>query len=421
MYDELDNLLQQDNLGSALQQELQKSRQQEAEDYRALRERYAPNAQGNVAVWLAASAAEPQTEELASFLGKLICGAEEIFGGESYGLSKYLDYQHKLTHLQTELVRYRSFWRQWEVLRREYKALSRRDQIPREIAVPLTQKVELLRAFTAYSGHPITEVFSNNLAFLFQLMGTEPVLKKTGAYFLYRVFVQYRKRLCTEPDFLLWNFHTLFTYKEYSGDADNGKNFSRMESHVQLFQSVCTALRDEPEVDLLLCRFLFAQTSNLSDWYFYKRKGTPSEEFLEKNLHGLSEIEDFSLFPNGFADVPLLQSSDMDPVEFLQIWEWEQTRTKSVVRRLLDHIAAALPELVPQYLAAYQDPVATEALCCGLWDAVVSRSECLLLSDSEGIGPIFANACLVEACNVWGSLQAATWFHQYLSAAESRP
>lgn len=106
---------------------------------------------------------------------------------------------------------------------------------------------------------------ADNLHFLLLETRSSDELGKITPFYLFQIMVRHTNRLAQNPDFQA-ALPGLWKYKEYEIEKNNGKNFTRYERYIRLFQRLCKYYKKDPRVDVLLCRYGMEQCSNLSEW-----------------------------------------------------------------------------------------------------------------------------------------------------------
>ena len=91
------------------------------------------------------------------------------------------------------------------------------------------------------------------------------LIEKIIPFYLFKVMVRYTNRLAQNPDFQIVPA-SLWKYKEYEITKNNGKNFNKYERCIGLFQKLCKLYKNDPRIDIALCRYGMEQCSNIPEW-----------------------------------------------------------------------------------------------------------------------------------------------------------
>lgn len=79
-------------------------------------------------------------------------------------------------------------------------------------------------------------------------------MKRGIPFYLFQVMVRHTNRLAQNPDFQIVPA-SLWKYKEYEITKNNGKNFNKYERCIGLFQKLCKLYKNDPHIDIALCRY----------------------------------------------------------------------------------------------------------------------------------------------------------------------
>lgn len=85
--------------------------------------------------------------------------------------------------------------------------------------------------------------------------------------YLYSAVLSRKHKLMRERADYSPNLSAVLRYSAYNIDKDNGKNFNTYQSYLELYEQLQTFFADDENVDMDFSRYLFANLSNLSDWY----------------------------------------------------------------------------------------------------------------------------------------------------------
>ena len=76
---------------------------------------------------------------------------------------------------------------------------------------------------------------------------------------------RHTKRLARNPDFAI-SMSSIWKYKEYEIERNNGKNFVQYEKYTKLFRKLCKLYKNDERVNMELCLYGMEHCSNLSQW-----------------------------------------------------------------------------------------------------------------------------------------------------------
>lgn len=125
---------------------------------------------------------------------------------------------------------------------------------------------EILNICRSFLGKPLNiGVFQYNVqTFLSDLNFYEP-LRKIAPLYLYQLIVNHLSRLQKNKDVTV-NLESLFRYKQYEINVDNGKNFQKNRDYIHLFSRLCSLFEKDNSVNIPLSQWGFMKLSNLLEF-----------------------------------------------------------------------------------------------------------------------------------------------------------
>ncbi|MFI3253382.1 MAG: hypothetical protein R3Y63_03460 [Eubacteriales bacterium] len=108
-------------------------------------------------------------------------------------------------------------------------------------------------------------VFLYNLETLISDLNSYESLRKVAPLYLYQIIVNHVSRLQTNKDISV-NLESLFRYKHYEIDKDNGKNFHKNRDYLRLFAQLCSLFEKDNSVNIPLSQWGFMKLSNLLEF-----------------------------------------------------------------------------------------------------------------------------------------------------------
>lgn len=110
-----------------------------------------------------------------------------------------------------------------------------------------------------------TPNLADNLQYFLMEARNNDLIEKIIPFYLFQVMVRHTNRLAQNPDFQIVPA-SLWKYKEYEITKNNGKNFNKYERCIGLFQKLCKLYKNDPRIDIALCRYGMEQCSNIPEW-----------------------------------------------------------------------------------------------------------------------------------------------------------
>ena len=117
------------------------------------------------------------------------------------------------------------------------------------------------------------EVYKDNLKSLLIHINSDEKLKTIKPYIIFAVLARKTGMMQKRKHFMP-NLKAIFQYQDYNILKDNGKNFNRYQSELELYDHLRRAYIDDVDIDF--CDFCFANLSPLSEWYYMNCE--PNEE-----------------------------------------------------------------------------------------------------------------------------------------------
>jgi len=112
-----------------------------------------------------------------------------------------------------------------------------------------------------------SEVYKDNLNALLTYVNSDETLRLVKPYIIFAVLARKTGMMQNRPHFMP-NLKAILQYQDYNIYKDNGKNFNRYQSELELYDHLQRSYIDDDDVDMELCDFCFANLSPLSEWYY---------------------------------------------------------------------------------------------------------------------------------------------------------
>lgn len=168
-------------------------------------------------------------------------------------------------------------------------------------------KEELLKIYTSVFGtKKITEFFDYNLDVLLGEINSHESIRKVAPLYIYQVIIKHNSRLQTSKD-IVFNPKSLWCYKKYELQRDNGKNFNKNRLYLTFFERLCTLFQKDIIVNIPLSRWGFMLLSNLVD--FQRSELEDKSESVFPYFDNLVETSFFSCFGNAEKEAELLHET----------------------------------------------------------------------------------------------------------------
>ena len=105
-------------------------------------------------------------------------------------------------------------------------------------------------------------ILKDNLSAVKNAIGSLTGFDKIVPFVYFQLLVRNANKMLSKEDYS-FNPKSIFIYKNYTIDSDNGKNFDRYTDYCTLYADLCDLF---PKSDKELCDVCFLLTSNLGDW-----------------------------------------------------------------------------------------------------------------------------------------------------------
>lgn len=112
-----------------------------------------------------------------------------------------------------------------------------------------------------------SEIYKDNLNTLLTYVNSDETLRFVKPYIIFAVLARKTGMMQNRPHFMP-NLKAILQYQDYNIYKDNGKNFNRYQSELELYDHLQRSYIDDNDVDMELCDFCFANLSPLSEWYY---------------------------------------------------------------------------------------------------------------------------------------------------------
>ena len=105
-------------------------------------------------------------------------------------------------------------------------------------------------------------ILKDNLSAVENAIGGLAGFDEIAPFVYFQLLVRNANKMLNKEDYF-FNPKSIFIYKNYTIDKDNGKNFDRYTDYCALYADLCDLF---PKSDKELCDVCFLLTSNLGDW-----------------------------------------------------------------------------------------------------------------------------------------------------------
>lgn len=112
-----------------------------------------------------------------------------------------------------------------------------------------------------------SKVYKDNLNALLTYINSDETLRLVKPYIIFAVLARKTGMMQNRPHFMP-NLKAILQYQDYNIYKDNGKNFNRYQSELELYDHLQRSYIDDDDVDMGLCDFCFMNLSPLSEWYY---------------------------------------------------------------------------------------------------------------------------------------------------------
>ncbi len=246
----------------------------------------------------------------------------------------------------------------------------------------------------------------DSISWLLQTASGSESLSLIKPLFLYQMLVRHGKRL-QKAEFSQINSASLWKYRSYSTDQDDGKNYQTYLRHLNFFDTLCLIFQSDDRVDLSLCVYAFDHLSNLGDFY----RGYDEVELsfpFDPSMERILDECNFTCFEHGCGDNVIFEDNTLsiDQLEQFQ----DNTNHHAALEKIAKYMNENIEDLTHRFLHANPDQV--KDLCT----QILNRSSLplsqqphnmtdlifLLTSINNGLMEdvdYFANCCLIQAGN----------------------
>lgn len=139
------------------------------------------------------------------------------------------------------------------------------------------------------------EIYRDNLNALLTYINSDEMLRLVKLYIIFAVLTRKTGMMQNRPHFMP-NLKSVFQYQDYNIYKDNGKNFNRYQSELELYDHLQRSYIDDDDVDMGLCNFCFANLSPLSEWYYMNCE--PNEDIPMRLSRKIQTV-----MPKSFPDI----------------------------------------------------------------------------------------------------------------------
>lgn len=264
---------------------------------------------------------------------------------------EYQELKRKYMKLAEDDKLQRSLFLQWKVVRISYDSLPKMDAYDdiNEMAYEeeTNRAVYLYRKFMGISEKNSPELYYNLHRFIC-MTKQEKIYRLIAPLFLFQLMVRHTGRLATKEN-LDVSMNSLWEYKEYQIEKDNGKNFKRYQLYARLFCKLCKEYRGDTDVDLELCGYGFGASSNLVEWIMDqqylkwppKLRKTMTPLCIDLLRADMSSIEIYE--PEAYSANAVFGVSDKEERKYIEdFWEDYTGVEQAVTECVLEHIEYVL-------------------------------------------------------------------------------
>lgn len=111
------------------------------------------------------------------------------------------------------------------------------------------------------------EVYKDNLNALLANINGDEILKPLKPYILFAVLAR-KTGMMRKREHFFPNLKAIFQYQNYNVLKDNGKNFNKYQSELELYDHLQRFYMEDKDVNMEICNYCFANLSSLSEWYY---------------------------------------------------------------------------------------------------------------------------------------------------------
>ena len=188
---------------------------------------------------------------------------------------------------------------------------------------------------------------TDNLSVVMHTVSNAQPLRSLKPLFLYQLLTRHASRMRTSEAPSL-DFASLWQYRSYKLDRDNGRNYDTAVRYLRFFEELCALYEQNSEVDLPLCIFGFDRLSNLGEFY---RLYPPEEQKLSFDLRA-EEIVSKSWFTCfGGEENPVLEHYGLSYEELDELMSGCLNRHEYAMKRLEKSINDNAEEHIAQFLS----------------------------------------------------------------------
>lgn len=111
-----------------------------------------------------------------------------------------------------------------------------------------------------------SEIFKYNMEIILGDINRLESYRKIAPLYIYQIIINHTSRLKKNKDIVI-NLKSLWNYKDYEIQKDNGKNFKQNRKNLEFFERLCSLFQKDTSVNILLNRWGFMLLSNLVDFH----------------------------------------------------------------------------------------------------------------------------------------------------------
>lgn len=194
----------------------------------------------------------------------------------------YDDYQ-ETKHLFSVVV---SLQQNWKIQKSKFA-----DKSEKVIPPSNVEREELVKIYASvFRPKSMTDIFQYNLDVLLEDINGSDAIRKIAPLYIYQAVVKHNSRLHKNQNVQI-DIKSLWTFKKYEINEDNGKNFTKNRQYLSFFERLCTLFEKDTSVNISLSRWGFAMISNLVEF-----QRSELEDKLEGVFPYLDKILEVSFF-----------------------------------------------------------------------------------------------------------------------------
>lgn len=264
---------------------------------------------------------------------------------------KYQEFKRKYMELVEDDKLQRSLFLQWKEVQTSYDSIPQIDAYDdideMTYETETNRAVYLYRKFMGISEKNSPELYHNLHRFICMTRQAKEY-RLIAPLFLFQLMVRHTGRLAVKEN-LDVSLKSLWDYKEYRIEKDNGKNFRRYKLYARLFCKLCKEYQSDTSVNLALCAYGFGASSNLVDWIMDKQylkwpprlRKTMTPLCIDLLRANMSSIEIYE--PEVYSASAIFGVSQKEEREYIEDFQEDYEEVEQAVTEyVLEHIEYVL-------------------------------------------------------------------------------